>query len=107
MMRTFDLSDVQAEASLNMRLLAWRRLEEIEIRKEYEELSAERDDLTALLDDERRRWRTGGGQLGELRRTFGKDTELGRRRPEVGAAPRAVVVQNGRASCRDRVCEYV
>src|SRR3546814_832523 len=92
MMRTFDLSDVQAEAILNMRLRALRRLEEIEIRKEYEEMSAERDDLTALLDDDRRRWRTVGGQLGELRRTFGKDTELGRRRTEVGAAPSAVVV---------------
>jgi len=92
MMRTFDLTDVQAEAILNMRLRALRRLEEIEIRKEYEELSAERDDLTALLGDERRRWRVVGHQLGELRRTFGKDTELGRRRTEIGTTPSAVVV---------------
>lgn len=92
MMRTFELSDVQAEAILNMRLRALRRLEEIEIRKEYEELSAERDDLTALLGDERRRWQVVGHQLGELRRTFGKDTELGRRRTEIGTTPSAVVV---------------
>jgi len=92
MMRTFDLTDVQAEAILNMRLRALRRLEEIEIRKEYEELSAERDDLTALLDDEGRRWRTVSQQLGELRRSFGKNTEIGRRRTEVGSAPSPVVV---------------
>ncbi|MEQ9333535.1 DNA topoisomerase IV subunit A [Thalassobaculum sp.] len=92
MMRTFDLTDVQAEAILNMRLRALRRLEEIEIRKEYEELSAERDDLVALLDDERRRWRTVAQQLGELRRTFGKDTELGRRRTVIGSTPSPVLV---------------
>ena len=92
MMRTFELTDVQAEAILNMRLRALRRLEEIEIRKEYEELSAERDDLSALLEDERRRWRVVGQQLGELRRTFGKDTELGRRRTVIGSTPSPVVV---------------
>ncbi|MEQ8818118.1 MAG: DNA topoisomerase IV subunit A [Thalassobaculum sp.] len=92
MMRTFELTDVQAEAILNMRLRALRRLEEIEIRKEFEELSAERDDLVALLDDERRRWRTVAQQLGELRRTFGKDTELGRRRTVIGSTPSPVLV---------------
>jgi len=92
MMRTYDLSDVQVEAILNMRLRALRRLEEIEIRKEFEELSAERDDLLALLDDERRRWRTVGQQLDEVRRGFGKATDLGRRRTEIGSAPSAVLV---------------
>ena len=92
MMRTYDLSDVQVEAILNMRLRALRRLEESEIRKEFEELSAERDDLLALLDDERRRWRTVGQQLDEVRRGFGKATDLGRRRTEIGSAPSAVLV---------------
>jgi len=92
MMRTFELTDVQAEAILNMRLRALRRLEEIEIRKEFEELSAERDDLAALLDDERRRWSMVSQQIGELRRTFGKDTEIGRRRTEIGSTPSPVLV---------------
>ncbi len=92
MMRTFELTDVQAEAILNMRLRALRRLEEIEIRKEYEELSAERDDLSALLEDESRRWRVVSLQLGELRRAFGKDTEIGRRRTVIGSTPSPVLV---------------
>ncbi|EDP66203.1 Type IIA topoisomerase, A subunit [alpha proteobacterium BAL199] len=92
MMRTFELSDVQAEAILNMRLRALRRLEEIEIRKEFENLSAERDDLTALLNDDARQWRAVSDQLGEIRRGFGKTTEIGRRRTVIGSTPNPVVV---------------
>ncbi|MEQ8397044.1 DNA topoisomerase IV subunit A [Thalassobaculum sp.] len=92
MMRTFELSDVQAEAILNMRLRALRRLEEIEIRKEFENLSAERDDLNALLGDEERQWRVVSDQLGEIRRGFGKATEIGRRRTVIGSTPNPVIV---------------
>ncbi|MFX8660756.1 DNA gyrase subunit A, partial [Acinetobacter baumannii] len=40
LMSTFRLSDVQAEAILNMRLRSLRRLEDMELRKERDELSA-------------------------------------------------------------------
>lgn len=92
LMRTFELSDVQAEAILNMRLRSLRRLEEIELRKEFEQLSAERDDLNDLLGNEERRWKVIGQQIGEIRREFGKSTELGRRRTDIGTAPSAVVI---------------
>lgn len=42
MMRTFGLTEVQTEAILNMRLRSLRKLEEFEIRKEHDQLSAEK-----------------------------------------------------------------
>jgi topoisomerase-4 subunit A len=92
LMRAFELSDVQAEAILNMRLRSLRKLEEIELRKEHERLSAERDDLTDLLGNEERRWKTIGQQIGDIRREFGKSTEIGRRRTEIGTPPSTVIV---------------
>lgn len=92
LMQVFELTDVQAEAILNMRLRSLRKLEEIELRKEFENLSAEQADLQALLEDEVRRWKTISDQIGEIRRTFAKTTELGRRRTEIGTPPNAVFV---------------
>ncbi|HET9019271.1 MAG TPA: DNA topoisomerase IV subunit A, partial [Acetobacteraceae bacterium] len=63
MMATFSLSDVQAEAILNMRLRSLRRLEEMEIRREHGTLSKERRDLQTLLGDEKLRWTRIGQEL--------------------------------------------
>ena len=84
MIRRWRLSDVQAEAILNMRLRALRRLEEIEINREHEDLSAERLDIRALLEDRPRCWQIIRRQIAGLRENFGRDTELGRRRTEIG-----------------------
>ena len=92
MMRRWELTDVQAEAILNMRLRALRRLEEIEIRKEFEELTAEKLDIQDLLGDETRRWRVVGTEISQLRKDFGKTTELGKRRTEIGNPPSDVVI---------------
>ncbi len=88
----FGLTENQAEAILNMRLRSLRRLEEIEIRKEHDQLTAERGELLALLADEGKRWAAIAGQVAEIARQFGGATALGRRRTELGAAPSAVVV---------------
>ena len=88
----FELSDVQVEAILNMRLRALHKLEEIGIRKELAELEDEQADLTGLLDDEDRQWKCIAFEVGRLRETFGPDTELGRRRTELGDAPGAEIV---------------
>jgi topoisomerase-4 subunit A len=89
---TFDLTDTQAEAILNMRLRALRKLEEEGIRKEHAALSDEKTDLINLLDDEPRRWRVVAGQIKELKKQFGPETELGRRRTELGSPPPDIVV---------------
>ncbi|MBL6600387.1 MAG: DNA topoisomerase IV subunit A [Alphaproteobacteria bacterium] len=92
MIRRWELTDVQAEAILNMRLRALRRLEEIEIRKEFEELTAEKLDIQDLLGDEDRRWKVVGSEISALRKDFGKSTALGARRTEIGSPPSDVVV---------------
>jgi len=92
MMARWDLNEVQAEAILNMRLRALRKLEEIRIREERDALIAERDDIKDLLGDEDRRWKTVSWQIGEMRKAFGPESELGRRRTHRGEAPKAEVV---------------
>ena len=92
MMKKFDLTEVQAEAILNMRLRQLRRLEEVEIKKENKDLTAERKDLKALLKDTKRQWKVIAGEITALKKKFGPKTELGCRRTEIGKPPTAVVV---------------
>jgi topoisomerase-4 subunit A len=87
LMKRWKLSDVQAEAILNMRLRALRKLEEIAIRKEIEALAAEAKDLKALLTDEKRQWRTVAADIAGIGKQFGPEDPLGRRRTEIGAPP--------------------
>jgi topoisomerase IV subunit A len=87
----FKLTDTQAEAILNMRLRALRRLEEMDIRKEHRGLSKERKDIQALLEDEKLRWDRIADELEATGQKFGAGT-LGARRTELGSAPPAVEV---------------
>jgi len=75
-----ELTEVQAEAILNMRLRSLRRLEEMELRRERDELLRERADLDDLLQSDARQWARIGTDLEALRATFGAGTALGRRR---------------------------
>jgi topoisomerase-4 subunit A len=52
----FALTDIQAEYILNTRLRQLARLEEMEINREHEELTAERDGIVALLASEKQQW---------------------------------------------------
>jgi topoisomerase-4 subunit A len=92
LMKVFDLTEVQAEAILNMRLRQLRKLEEIEIRREHEELTKEKKELGTLLNDEQKRWKAIADEIADIRKDFGQKTELGKRRTEIGEAPSAVVV---------------
>ena len=92
MMKRWKLSDVQAEAILNMRLRALRRLEEIALKEELEALKGEKKALNQLLKNEDARWSCIADEIGEVRKGFGQKTELGRRRTEIGSPPSAVVV---------------
>ncbi len=90
LMKRWDLTEVQADAILNMRLRALARLQEIEIRQEHDALSAEQAELQALLADEALQWQTIAGQIDETRAKFGKKTPLGKRRTLIASAPDAV-----------------
>ncbi len=75
----FDLSDVQAEAILNLRLRALNKLEEVEIRREQDELTAEKAQLDALMADDRLQWQHITSELKDVRKTFGEGKDQGRR----------------------------
>ncbi|MCK8784588.1 DNA topoisomerase IV subunit A [Roseomonas sp. NAR14] len=93
LMRAFEgLTEVQAEAILNMRLRSLRRLEEMEIRREHKGLTAEQKKLQGLLGSERKRWDSIAAELERTREKFGSGP-LGARRTETGGAVPAVVVQ--------------
>jgi topoisomerase-4 subunit A len=87
LMKRWKLSDVQAEAILNMRLRSLRKLEEIAIRKEIEALKSEAKDLKGLLSDDKRQWKAVAADIAEIGKQFGPDTPLGRRRTEIGKPP--------------------
>lgn len=76
---TFDITEVQAEAILNLRLRALNKLEEIEIKREQAELQAEKDDLDALMGDEGLQWRRISLELEDVKATFGDGRENARR----------------------------
>jgi len=87
LMKTFKLTDVQAEAILNMRLRNLRKLEEMEIRAEDKALREERTKLKALIGSPAQQWKTISGQIKEIREKFGPKTEIGKRRTTFGIAP--------------------
>lgn len=92
LMKTFKLTEVQAEAILNMRLRSLRKLEEMEIRKEHTNLKHEREALEGLLKHDHLKWEQIGEELEILQETYGLDTDLGRRRTTFADAPKAEVI---------------
>jgi topoisomerase-4 subunit A len=87
LMRTFELSDVQADAILNMRLRNLRKLEELEIKKEDKDLRAERKTLKELIGSEKGQWKKVAEEIKEVRAKFGPKTLLGKRRTGFAQAP--------------------
>ncbi|MDB5490215.1 MAG: Topoisomerase subunit [Micavibrio sp.] len=93
LMKAFGLTDVQAEAILNMRLRSLRKLEEFEIRKEHDDLTKERDALEALLKSEARQWTAIKKQIGEVREQYGEKTKLGARRTKIDKPPSLAAIE--------------
>jgi topoisomerase-4 subunit A len=87
LIKAFKLSELQADAILNMRLRNLRRLEEIEIKRENKALREEKADLEKLIRSEKEQWKKIGEQIKEVRDRFGKKTPLGRRRTDFAEAP--------------------
>ena len=87
LMRTFSLTDMQAESILNMRLRSLRKLEEFEIRKEFDGLTLEKAQLEELLGSEIKQWKAISGEIKKVRETYGPETALGKRRTQFAEAP--------------------
>lgn len=87
LMKAFKLTEVQAEAILNMRLRSLRKLEEMEIRTEDKNLRAELKGINAVLGSEAKQWEKVGEQVRSVRDMFGPKTPLGKRRTVFADAP--------------------
>ncbi len=87
LMKRFKLTDTQAEAILNMRLRALRKLEEIEIRRENDALKKEEAGLKKLVKSEDAQWEHITGEIKETKEKYGKKTPLGKRRTDFAQAP--------------------
>ncbi|MFZ0426392.1 MAG: DNA topoisomerase IV subunit A [Xanthobacteraceae bacterium] len=87
LMKTFKLTEVQADAILNMRLRNLRRLEEMEIRQEEKDLRTEKKSLEDLVRSEKQQWKTIADEVRKVRDSFGPKTPLGKRRTGFADAP--------------------
>jgi topoisomerase-4 subunit A len=87
LMKTFKLTEVQADAILNMRLRNLRKLEEMEIRKEDKDLRGEHKNLQDLLKSEKAQWARIADNIKAVRAAFGPKTALGKRRTTFAEAP--------------------
>jgi topoisomerase-4 subunit A len=87
LIKTFKLTDLQADSILNMRLRNLRKLEEMEIRGEDKELRAELKGIKAVLASEDEQWKKIGEQVKKVRDLFGPKTPLGKRRTQFADAP--------------------
>jgi topoisomerase-4 subunit A len=87
LIKAFKLTEVQADAILNMRLRSLRKLEEFEIRTEDKNLRGELKGLKSLLGSETEQWSKVGEQVRKVRDLFGPKTPLGKRRTMFADAP--------------------
>ena len=87
LMQAFDLTEIQAEAILNMRLRQLRKLEEMELKREHKELKAEQKALQGLLKNEDERWSAIGEEVKAVKARFKAQKNLAARRTELADAP--------------------
>src|SRR4051812_34882810 len=87
LMKAFKLTEVQAEAILNMRLRSLRKLEEMEIRTEEKDLRNELKGIKGILGSEAEQWSKVAEQVRKVRDLIGPKTPLGRRRTQFAEAP--------------------
>ena len=87
LIKAFKLNDVQAEAILNTRLRSLRKLEEMELKRELETLTQEKSDIESLLASSDKQWKTIAWQIRDVKKSFGPDTAIGKRRSNFAEAP--------------------
>ncbi len=87
LIKRFDLTDLQAETILDTRLRQLRKLEEMELRKEFDELTIEKGQIEELLGSDKQQWKTIAWEIREVRKKFGPGTKLGKRRTTFADKP--------------------
>lgn len=102
LIKTFKLTEAQVNYILDTRLRSLRRLEEMQLKRENEALLKEKDEINLLLSDEARQWKKVSAQIKELRKTYGPDTPLGKRRTTFADAPTSADVELASAALIER-----
>ena len=92
LMEEFKLSDLQAESILNMKLRSLRKLEEMQIRTEADNLKKEQAELNLLISDDEHKRKRVIEQVKNMRAVFAKDKKLSARLTEVNEVVEDVVV---------------
>ena len=87
LIKAFKLNEVQAEAILNTRLRSLRKLEEMELKREFETLTEEKAQIESLLASPDKQWKAISWQIREVKKSFGPDTKIGKRRSAFAEAP--------------------
>jgi topoisomerase-4 subunit A len=87
LMRVFKLTEIQANAILDTRLRSLRKLEEMELKREQKNLQDEKAGIENLLGSEKAQWKAVTAEIREVRKTFGPETALGKRRTSFAEAP--------------------
>ena len=87
LMKAFKLTERQADAILNMRLRALNKLQEIEIKGEYDKLEAEQKEIKGLLKSDKKQWAKITDEMKAIKETYGPKTEFGARRTTFADEP--------------------
>ncbi|MDB5652193.1 MAG: topoisomerase subunit, partial [Hyphomicrobiales bacterium] len=88
----FELTDVQANYILDTRLRSLRRLEEMQLRKDFDALTAEKTGIEALLADESEQWKTITAQIRDVKKKLNADPRIGKRRTQFESPPEGVAL---------------
>ena len=75
LIKRFKLTEVQAEAILNLRLKSLSKLEEVEIKAEHDKLSKERRELKSLLKSDDLQWERITEEVKATREAYSKKTD--------------------------------
>jgi len=89
----FTLSDVQANYILDTRLRSLRRLEEMQLRKDYDELTREKGEIESLVSDESQQWKTITAQIRDVKKRLNADGKLGKRRTQFETPPEGAALE--------------
>ncbi|MEI5664176.1 DNA topoisomerase IV subunit A [Bosea sp. CCNWLW174] len=87
LMKVFALNEVQANAILDTRLRALRKLEEMQLKTEFDELTQEKGQIEGLLASEAQQWKTISWDIREVKKLFGPETAIGKRRTTFADMP--------------------
>lgn len=87
LMKRFELTELQANAILDTRLRSLRKLEEMELKRELDTLTKEKDGIEELLGSDKLQWADITKQIRAVKRTFGPETKIGARRTTLENPP--------------------